>query len=134
LQKLTDGHRDIVLRAYTHVINHHAGLLPVQIEELEQVRQLLDEILLEVEGTFGRKQPANLEEIEAKGARLRALATELNTRQVVRIKDSTSKTRLSILFYAIVGNAMMLSKQNLELLDIFEQSFGIFEERLDSDG
>jgi hypothetical protein len=65
---------------------------------------------------------------------LRALATELNTRQVVRIKDSTSKTRLSILFYAIVGNAMMLSKQNLELLDIFEQSFGIFEERLDSDG
>jgi len=87
-----------------------------------------------VEGTFGRKQQANLDEIEAQGARLQALATELNTRQVVRIKDSTSKTRLSILFYGIVGNAMMLSKQNLELLDIFEQSFGIFEERLDSDG
>ncbi|ABA87406.1 sodium/phosphate symporter superfamily protein [Syntrophotalea carbinolica DSM 2380] len=130
LQKLTDGHRDIVLRAYTHVSNHHKGLLPVQVEELEQVRQLLDEILLEVEGTFGRKQPANLQEIEAKDARLRALATELNARQVARIKDSSSKTRLSILFYAVVGNAMMLSKQNLELLDIFEQSFGVAEEKV----
>ena len=30
LQKLADGHRDIVLRAYTHVGNHHKGLLSVQ--------------------------------------------------------------------------------------------------------
>jgi phosphate/sulfate permease len=127
LQKLTDGYRDIVLRAYTHVGNHHKGLLPVQIEELEQVRSLLREILLEVEATFSRKQTSNLEGLAEKDRRLRDLAAELNVRQAARIKDSSSKTRLSILYYAIVGNAMMLSKQNLELLEIFDSSFGEFE-------
>ncbi len=127
LQKLTDGYRDIVLRAYTHVGNHHKGLLPVQIEELEQVRLLLQEILLEVESTFSRKQTSNLERLAEKDRRLRDLAAELNIRQAARIKDNSSKTRLSILYYAIVGNAMMLSKQNLELLEIFDLSFREFE-------
>jgi Na+/phosphate symporter len=129
LQKLTDGHRDIVLRAYTHVINHHKGLLPVQIGELEQVRRLLDEVLLELETTFGLKRAADIHSLMAKDRGLRDLATELNARQVVRIKDNSSKTRLSILYYAMVGNAMLLSRQSLELLEIFEKSFGEFEEK-----
>ncbi len=127
LQKLTDGHRDIVLRGYTHVGNHHKGLLPVQIDELEQVRELLDDILLEVEETFNHRQTANLDRLAEKDLRLRNLAAELNIKQVARIQDSTSKTRLSILYYAIVGNAMMISKQNLELLEIFNLSFGEIE-------
>jgi len=127
LQKLTDGYRDIVLRGYTHIGNHHKGLLPVQIEELEEVRRLLQDILLEVEQTFSRKQTANLERLTVRDQQLRALAADLNIRQAARIKDNTSKTRLSILYYAIIGNAMMLSKQNLELLEIFDHSFGAFE-------
>jgi hypothetical protein len=128
LQKLTDGYRDIVLRAYTHVGNHHKGLLPVQIEELQQVRQVLNEILLEVEETFVRRQTANIDGLTSKIDRLRILAAELNLQQVARIHDLSSKTRLSILYYAIVGNAIMLSKQNLELLQIFHHSFGKFEQ------
>ncbi|MEZ4601031.1 MAG: inorganic phosphate transporter [Syntrophotaleaceae bacterium] len=127
LQKLTDGHRDLVLRAYTHVGNHHKGLLPVQIEELQRVRQMLSDILLETEKTFRERRTANIEGLKAKMTQLRALAAELNVRQVARIHDSSSKTRLSILFYAIVGNAIMLSKQNLELMEIFHQSFSQFE-------
>lgn len=133
LQKLTDGHRDVVLRAYTHVGNHHKGLLPVQIEELEQVRQILNDILLEVEETFSRRQTASLERLTEKDGQLRALAAELNAKQVARIHDNSSKTRLSILYYGIVGNAMMLSKQSLELLEIFDLSFGEFEGATGSD-
>ena len=81
-----------------------------------------------MEQTFSRKQTANLERLTAKDQQLRALAADLNLRQAARIKDNTSKTRLSILYYGIVGNAMMLSKQNLELLEIFDHSFGAFEE------
>jgi phosphate/sulfate permease len=124
LQKLADGHRDIVLRAYTHVGNHHKGLLAVQIEELEQVRHRLYDILLEVEETISRRQITDLDRLREKDAELRAFAAELNARQIARIHNSSSKTRLSILYYGIVGNAMMLSKQNLELLEIFDQSFG----------
>jgi len=126
LQKLADGHRDIVLRAYTHVGNHHKGLLSVQVEELEQVRRRIYDILLEVEETISRKQIANLDRLREKDAELREFAAELNTRQIARIHNNSSKTRLSILYYAIIGNAMMLSKQNLELLEIFDQSFGDF--------
>lgn len=132
LQKLSDGHRDIVLRAYTHVGNHHKGLLPEQIEELEQVRRKLGVILSEVESTFDHMQTSNIKRLRELDADLRAYAGELNDRQMPRIKDITSKTRLSILYYAIVGNAMMLSKQNLELLEIFDESFGQFEKAEDS--
>jgi len=123
LQKLADGHRDIVLRAYTHIGNHHKGLLPEQIEELEQVRLKLHDILFEVEETISRKQTTDLGRLRRKDAELRNLAKELNERQVTRIEDNSSKTRLSILYYGIIGNAMMLSKQNLELLEIFDLSF-----------
>jgi phosphate/sulfate permease len=127
LQKVIDGYRDIVLRGYTHVGNHHKGLLPVQVEELDQVRRMLHDILQEVEETFGRRQPADIAGLTEKDTRLRAFAAELNERQAARIKDNTSKTRLSILYYGIVGNAMMLSKQSLQLLEIFDTSFGEVE-------
>lgn len=129
LQKLADGHRDIVLRAYTHVGNHHKGLLSVQIKELEQIRQRLNDILLDVEETISHRQTADLARLREKDAELRAFAAELNARQMARIHDNSSKTRLSILYYAIVGNAMMLSKQNLELLEIFDESFGAINEQ-----
>lgn len=127
LQKLVDCQRDTVLRSYTHVGNHHKGLLPVQIEELKQVQLLLHSILLEVEETFNHQQTANLDSLRKKDRQLRDLAEELNSLQVVRIHDNSSKTRLSILYYGIIGNAMMISKQNLELLEIFEMSFGTIE-------
>lgn len=127
LQKVIDGYRDIVLRAYTHIGNHHKGLLPVQVEELEKVRILLHDILQEVEETFSRRQPANIASLTEKDNRLRALAADLNELQAARIKNNTSKTRLSILYYGVVGNVMMLSKQSLELLEIFNTSFGEVE-------
>jgi len=128
LQKLNDGYRDIVLRAYTHVGNHHKGLLQVQIDELEKIRQLLNEILLEVEEIFSHRLTANLKRLTKKDNQLRSLAAELDLLQVGRIKDNSSKTRLSILYYGIVGNAKMLSKQSLELVEIFDRAFAKFED------
>jgi|GEM_PF-4513374 len=69
-------------------------------------------------------QTANIGKLRELDAELREFASQLNDNQMTRIKAVSSKTRLSILYYAIVGNAMMLSKQNLELLEIFDQSFG----------
>jgi len=133
LQKLADGHRDIVVRSYTHVSNHHKGLLVEQIEELKQVQNLLHEILLNVESTFNKKKTTSYATLIEQDRKLRNLAERLNHAQIARIRDGSSKTRLSILFYAIVGNAMMLSKQNLKLLEIFEESFGGVKNNLEFD-
>ena len=54
---------------------------------------------------------------------MRDLAEKYHSRQVERIQDDSSKTRLSILFYALIGNCIMLAKQNLKLLEIFQESF-----------
>jgi len=124
LQKIADGQRDIVMRASLHVSNHHKGLLKVQIDELTQVKQLIHDILLNTESMFKKQRIASFAEVAEKDRQLRALAEQLNQSQVLRIKDETSKTRLTIMFYAIIGNVLMLSKQNLRLLEAFEESFG----------
>ena len=95
-----------------HVSNHHKGLLDVQVEELGQVKQRLNDILLSVESTLARKQTADIESLAAKDRGLRDLAEQLQQKQMERIRNGSSKTRLNILFYAILGNAVMLSRQN----------------------
>ena len=124
LQKLADGHRDIVLRAYMHVINHHKGLLDVQVEELIQIKQRLHEIFLSVESTLARRQSVDIESLAAQDRELRELAEQLQKKQMERIRDGSSKTRLNILYYAVLGNSVMLSRQNLRLLEIFAELFG----------
>lgn len=123
LQKLSDGHRDIVLRSYVHVSNHHKGLLPVQVRELKRVKECMLNILSEVEATFEQRQKFTPDVITQQILEIRSYADLFHGRQIERIQDESSKTRLSILFYAIVGNCIMLGKQNLKLLEIFEESF-----------
>ena len=126
IQKLVDGHRDIVARSYKHVTNQHKGLLPEQIRELQEVKQLICKILHDVEQMFRESSHAGHDTIHALNADLRNLAEKLNRHQMERIADGSSKTRLTILYYAIVGNTMMMAKQTLKLLTIFEESFGAF--------
>jgi phosphate/sulfate permease len=133
LQKLTDGHRDIVLRAYMHVSNHHKGLLDVQVEELGQVKQRLHEILLNVESTLAREQAVDITSLASQDRELRDLAEQLQQEQMERIRNGSSKTRLNILYYAILGNAVMLSRQSFRLMEIFSESFGDVDEGASND-
>jgi len=133
LQKMADGHRDITIRAYNHVSNQHKGLLDVQIDELQQVRKLLHNIIYDVELVLRNTDMFKYDCVLENDEKLRRLAEKLNQDQVERIKNRDSKTRLSILFYAIVGNAMMLSKQNIKLLEIFTETFAGSEDDSDFD-
>jgi hypothetical protein len=133
LQKLVDGHRDIVMRSHVHVSNYHKGLLDLQINELEQTREILDDILAEVESMLSRRRTTDIDKVAEKTKNLYRLAKQFHENQLERIRAGESKTRLSILFYSIVGNAMMLSKQNLKLLEIFRESFAGVTEGSDFD-
>jgi phosphate/sulfate permease len=133
LQKLADGHRDIVLRSYMHVSNNHKGLLGVQIHELRKVKQIVVDILRDVEEIFEKGQLASFDGVAARDRELKSLAKHLNETQIGRITDRSSKTRLTILFYAIIGNLVMLSKQNVRLLDAFEQTFSATVQEYDYD-
>jgi Na+/phosphate symporter len=119
LQKLVDGTRDIVLRSYFHVSNQHKGLLDNQINDLKVVQEILLAVIADLETAINKRDMRCYDAVVEKNKKLRAIAKNHNQVQIERIRKGESKTRLSILFYAIVGNAMMLSKQNLRLLEIF---------------
>ena len=123
LQKISDGHRDIVLRSYKHIGNKHKGLLDVQIEELKKIKICILDIILKAETSFNGKEIVDYQNIVDQYLYMRKLADQFNQNQIERIRTETSKTRLSILFYAIVGNCIMIGKQNIKLLEIFNESF-----------
>ncbi|HKI48886.1 MAG TPA: inorganic phosphate transporter, partial [Desulfobacteria bacterium] len=129
LQKISDGHRDTVVRSYKHIGNKHKGLLEVQIEELKQIKICILDIILKAETSFRQKEIVDYQNIVDQYLYMRKLADQFNQNQIERIRSDTSKTRLSILYYAIVGNCIMIGKQNIKLLEIFNESFK-FDEQL----
>jgi phosphate/sulfate permease len=133
LQKLADGYRDIITRSYHHVSNHHEGLLDKQVSELRQAKSLFMSIMSDVETNFNRKGVDAYDEITRKNLELKSIAQRFNQAQMERIRNGESKTRLNILFYALMGNMMMLSKQNLKLLEIFGESVSQAEKTLGFD-
>lgn len=128
LQKLSDGFRDIVLRSYIHIANKHKGLLDVQIKELNEIKIIMLDILLKVETAFKNKEIKDYQSIVEQYENMQILADQMNFEQIKRIQDDSSKTRLSILFYSIVGDCLMLVKQNIKLLEILNESFDIDQE------
>jgi len=119
IQRLVDGHRDIVLRAYVHVSNQHKELLDIQVKELRQMAKLLFEIVSDVDEILAGKNPGDFESVHEKDRQIREMAEKLHEKQLARIRDGTSKTRHSILWYAIIGNMVAQSKQHLKLLRIY---------------
>ncbi len=132
LQKISDGYRDIVVRSSKHVGNKHKGLLDVQIEELKKIKICILDIILKAETSFDRKEIVDYQNIVDQYLYMRDLADRFNLGQIERIRNDASKTRLSILFYAIVGNCIMIGKQNIKLLEIFNESFKFDKELSES--
>ncbi len=56
LQKISDGHRDTVIRSSMHVSNRHTGLLDVQIAELKEIKKVFLNIFSLVETAFRDKE------------------------------------------------------------------------------
>ncbi len=123
LQKFSDGHRDTVIRSTMHVANRHKGLLPAQIEELKDIKKVFLDILEQVEKAFSQKDIVDCNHIGAQFHYLRELVDDYNANQIQRIRSESSKTRLSIMFYAISGNCVMMAKQTVKLLEIFNEAF-----------
>jgi Na+/phosphate symporter len=121
LQEISESLRDIVVRAKLHVDNNHSGLLPDQIEELDQVNRLLGEILDRTAEALKQKACPDCTEIDARHAELRALVASFDQRQIERIQSNVSKTRLSILFYSLMWDAAKIADQTGQLRTVLEE-------------
>jgi hypothetical protein len=122
LQEISESLRDIVMRGNLHVSNQHAGLLEPQIEEMDHVRSEVVEILKLTSQALLEKSRPDTHAIADRVAELQNFAKAVDHKQIARIQDNTSKTRLSILFYSYVWDALKIARQTNRLLSVFKET------------
>ncbi len=120
---MSESVRDIVMRAYVHVVNQHSGLLPSQIEELDRMTHIVFEILDRTSEAMSQKAKPNVDSIADLTAELRRLVEQFDHNQILRIQDNSSKTRLSILSYSLAWDCLKIAEQTDNLLTVFEAPF-----------
>lgn len=123
LQKISDGYRDTVIKATLHVGNRHKGLDPEQISELTRIKNHMLEIFEILETDFRKKELTDYHHIKERHEQLKEMVGSYNENQIQRIRSDQSKTRLSILFYAVSGNCLTMARQNVKLIEIFNETF-----------
>jgi phosphate/sulfate permease len=121
LQEISESVRDVVMRAHLHVANHHAGLLEAQIAELERIREDVLYILETTSSTLLRKEIPDAQALSSRHRRMRIRIHEYDQNQIMRIQDNTSKTRLSILFYSLIWDALKIAEQTIYVFTIFQE-------------
>ncbi len=123
LQEIAESLRDMILRCHVHTSNQHAGLLPAQKKELQQVRKVADALLDDTADILLRREPFKYREVAGHYVKLKQHLEDFDRIQIDRIRSSVSKTRLSILFYGINNACLKISEQTLQLLNIFDETF-----------
>lgn len=123
LQDIAESHRDIIVGAYEHFENSHAGFLPAQRSELRQIKTLTTRLLWNTSIMLSRRKKVDYDYISNQNAKLKALATRFDRNQIRRIQSGESATSLSILYYGLLENCVKISDHTQELLSIFRVSF-----------
>jgi phosphate/sulfate permease len=123
LQEIAESLRDVILRCHVHTANQHAGLLPEQKKELQNVRKSVDALLAETAHILLNRQAFEYREVAAHFVQLQEFVRECDKHQIGRIRSGASKTRLSILFYGINNSCLKIGEHTLHLLTIFNETF-----------
>lgn len=123
LQEIAEGHRDIIMRSLGHVDNHHKGLLEVQIRELKNIIQCFNDILDHAIAAFLEEEEIDDPAIALILEKMERLSDRYDQNQIGRIVSEISKTRLSILFYGIMGKTKSIAGHSAELIEIFKKCF-----------
>jgi phosphate/sulfate permease len=122
LQEISESMRDLILRCHVHTSNQHAGLLPAQKKELQQVRKCMEALLIQTAKILKDREPFEYRDVAAHYVDLKIFLDQYDRRQIERIRNNESKTRLSILYYGITNACLKISEQTLHLLNIFQET------------
>ncbi len=129
LQAISESYREIATRTCEHFENYHTGFIESQKEELRHVKTYLTRLLWNTSIMLLRRKKVDYEYISNQLLRLKNLVAEYDRNQIERIQKNETKTRLSILFYALIENSVKIAEQTQELLDIFRESFVLTDDQ-----
>ena len=72
-----------------------------------------------------RRKKVDYDYVANQCEKLKNLVAQLDKNQIKRIQKGETKTRLSILFYALLENSVEISEQTQDLLSIFRDAFEV---------
>jgi thiamine biosynthesis lipoprotein ApbE len=125
IQGIAESQRDMIKRAYVHFENCHEGFTKDQKEELRRIKTYINRLLWNTSIMLTQRKKVDYDYIHNQRRKLENLVNEFDRNQVKRIQGGESKTRLSILFYGLLENAVQIAEQTEALLDIFRESFTV---------
>jgi len=125
LQTIVENHSDTIQRLVEHFENFHPGFNQAQKNELRQVKTHITRLLWNTSIMLLFRKKVDYNYIANQSRTLNTLVNEFDRNQIMRIQNAESTTRLSILFYGVLGNVQEIAKQTQDLLDIFRSFFEV---------
>ena len=103
LREITRSVYFIAKSATTHVDNNHKGLLPDQVEELNQINTRISQMYGEILSCIREQRFTDLDTILAHQADLIKTIDQVNKKQVKRIKHQEAGTKNSLMYLGILS-------------------------------
>ena len=125
LQGIAESHRDIVVRSFLHIDNNHKEMLDIQVKELLDIKSKIGSVLKDASAILMSDKPKKYDKIEDLHRELKKVEAQLDNKQIERIIDGSSKTRLSILYYGFIENMLKISKYTINLLKLSNELYKI---------
>lgn len=108
LREISHAMSFIITPIYQHVGNNHKGLIDEQIEDLNALKEAVNEFSEKVAGSIKKETFEEIDNIIAMQSELLNLIKSLRKRQIKRIKAKTVGTRNSMLYLNLVSETKNL--------------------------
>ncbi|RLD77849.1 MAG: phosphate permease, partial [Bacteroidetes bacterium] len=116
LREITRSVHFITKTALTHVDNNHKGLLPEQVEEMNQLNIRMAELYDEILASIRENNYTDIDSIISKQVELLSMIDQVNKKQIKRIKNHEAGTKNSLMYLGILGETKNILFYTINLL------------------
>ena len=116
LREITRSVHFIVKSATTHVDNNHKGLLPDQVEELNQLNTRVADLYTDILISINEHRYTEIDSIIADQVEIIKLIEQVNKKQIKRIKNKEAGTKNSLMYLGILSELKSILFHTINLL------------------
>ena len=129
LREITRSAYFISKSALTHIDNNHKGLLPDQVEELNQLNTRIAKLYEEILVYIREHRCTNIDSILEKQTELLSMIDQVNKKQIKRIKNHEAGTKNSLMYLGMLAEMKNILFYTINLLK--SQRDFILEQNMD---
>jgi len=102
--------------SYEHIDNNHRGLNPDQVDELNEIKVDITDLFETIIETIEKNKFENIPDLIKKQQLIQDKLTMCRKKQVKRIKNQESGTKISILYLGILNEIKNFLLQSINLV------------------